>query len=91
MDVPGFEKEQLEIHADANRLYLFGDRSETAGVDSEQGEHALMAERPVRIERTIPLPVHIDPEQVTATHENGVCEITVPKDESERRHQIGFQ
>jgi HSP20 family protein len=91
VDVPGFEKDQLEIHADANQLYVTGDRSGESGVDAEDGERALVTERPVRIERAIPLSVHIDPEQVTATHENGVCEIVVPKDENDRRHQIGFQ
>lgn len=90
VDTPGFEKDHLQIHADGNRVYLSGDRSEDAAIDTEEGEHALLAERPVRIERTIPLPVDIDPELVTASHDNGVCEIVVPKDETERRHEIGF-
>ncbi|WP_336036402.1 Hsp20/alpha crystallin family protein [Halobacterium yunchengense] len=91
VDVPGFEKDDLEIHADANRIYLSGDRSEDAALNPDQGERALVAERPVRVERTIPLSVTIDPEQVTADHDNGVCEIVVPKDEHDRRHEIGFQ
>lgn len=91
VDVPGFEKEHLQIHADGNQLYVSGDRSEGSEIDADQGERALVAERPLRVERTIPLPVHIDPEQVTASHDNGVCEVVVPKDETERRHEIGFQ
>lgn len=91
VDVPGFEKDHLQIHADGNQLYVSGDRSEDSEIDADQGEHALVAERPLRVERTIPLPVHIDPEQVTASHDNGVCEVVVPKDETERRHEIGFQ
>lgn len=52
---------------------------------------ALLNERPLRLERTIPMPAHIDPEQAAAEHENGVCLITVQKDENDRRHEIGFQ
>jgi HSP20 family protein len=91
VDTPGFEKEHLQIHADGNRIYLSGDRAEDATIDTDKGERPLVMERPLRVERTIPLPVQVDPEQVTATHDNGVCEIVVPKDETDRRHEIGFQ
>lgn len=90
VDVPGFEKNHLQIHADGNRLYVSGDRSEDATIGTEKEERALVAERPLRVERTIPLPVEIDPDRVTASHENGVCEIVVPKDETDRRHEIGI-
>lgn len=86
VDVPGFEKDELELQADANRLYVSGNR--TRELDDE---HALLTERPTRVERTIPLSGDIDPEEVTASHENGVCEISVPKDAQNQRHEIGFQ
>lgn len=90
VDTPGFEKEHLQIHADGNRVYVSGDRSEDAPTDTDEGEHKLVTERPLRVERTIPLPVDIDPDRVTASHDNGVCEIVAPKDETERRHEIGL-
>jgi HSP20 family protein len=91
LDAPGFEKDQIEIHADANNLYVTADRSSEPAADTERGERALLNERPLRLERTIPMPAHIDPEQATAEHENGVCIIRVQKDEDDRRHEIGFQ
>jgi len=91
IDVPGFEEEQIDIHADANNLFVTADRSDDPVFDPEEGESALLTERPVRLERRISLPAHIDPEEATATQEDGVCIITVPKDEQERRHEIGFQ
>lgn len=91
VDAPGFEKDQLHIHAAENRLYVTGDRSEDVTFDSSGGERPLAAERPLRIERTIPLSVHIDPEKATATHENGVCEVVIPKGETESRSEIAFQ
>ncbi|MFC3477258.1 Hsp20/alpha crystallin family protein [Halobacterium litoreum] len=91
LDAPGFEEDQIEIHADANNLFVTADRSQQPGFDPERGERALLSERPMRLERTISLPAHIDPEQATATHENGVCKIVVQKDDEDRRHEIGFQ
>lgn len=87
IDVPGFEKDELELQADANRLYVTGNRSR----ELDDDEQALLTERPTRVERTIPLSVDIDPEEVTASHENGVCEVVVPKDAQTKRHEIGFQ
>ncbi|MGB9964896.1 Hsp20/alpha crystallin family protein [Halobacterium sp. CBA1126] len=90
VDVPGFQKDQIEIQADANRLYVSADRSR-ADDDRDSDERALLTERPLRVERVVPLPMQIHPDQVTATHDDGVCEIVVPKDETERRHEVGFQ
>lgn len=91
VDAPGFEKDQLHIHAADNRLYVTGDRSEDVTFDSTGGDHPLAVERPLRIERTIPLSVHIDPEKASAAHENGVCEIVISKGETENRSKINFQ
>ena len=91
LDAPGFDEEHISVHADANNLYVTADRSEQSVADSSEGERALLQERPMRLERAIALPGHIDPEQATAEHDNGVCRISVPKEEDDRRHEIGFQ
>lgn len=90
VDTPGFEEEHLSLHADGNTLHLSGDRHEDLLAD-ESDEQFLLTERPLRVERSIPLPMEIDPDQVVARHENGVCHITIPKDEREQRHEIAFQ
>jgi len=91
LDTPGFEEDQITVHADANNVYLTADRSDDAAPDSSEGERALLRERPLRLERAITLPGHVDPEQATAEHDNGVCRVSVPKGEDDRRHEIGFQ
>ncbi|UWG46991.1 Molecular chaperone (HSP20 family) [Halanaeroarchaeum sp. HSR-CO] len=90
VDTPGFEEKHLEIHADGNTLHVSGDRHEEPVGDTSD-EQLVLSERPLRVERTIPLPMQIDPEQVVAKHENGVCNIIIPKDEQNQRHEIGFQ
>lgn len=91
VDAPGFAEDQITVHADASNLYVTADRSEDPLVDAEGGERVLLHERPVRLERAIALPGHVDPEQATAEHDDGVCRISVPKGEDDRRHEIGFQ
>jgi len=91
LDLPGFEEEQISVHADSNNLYVTADRSDEQVADANEGERVLLGERPERLERAITLPGHIDPVQATAAHDNGVCRITVPKDEDDLHHKIGFQ
>lgn len=91
VDAPGYEKENIDIHADANTLAVSADRSSNPSFDEEEGERGLVVERPLKLERTIPLPVHIDPEEADASYDEGVCEITIPKEEGEKRREIGFQ
>lgn len=91
VDVPGYEKDDIDIHADANTLAVSADRSSEAPFDEDEGEQGLVMERSVRLERTVSLPVHIDPEEASASYEDGVAEITVPKEEEEKRREIGFQ
>lgn len=91
VDAPGFEKDDINIHADANTLAVSADRSSNPSFDEDEGERGLVIERPMKLERTIPLPVHIDPEEASASYDDGVCKITIPKEEGEKRSEIGFQ
>lgn len=90
VDAPGFEEDEIHIHADANTLVVSADRTETV-FDPENGERGLLVERPTRLERSVQLPVHIDPENASASFENGVCVISISKEESDQRREIGFQ
>lgn len=91
VDTPGFEKEDIQIHADANTLSVSADRSSEPPFDGDEGERGLVIERPSKLERTITLPVHVDPEEASASYEDGVCEITIPKEEGDKRREVAFQ
>ncbi|WP_232686297.1 Hsp20/alpha crystallin family protein [Halobacterium zhouii] len=90
-DTPGFEKDDIQIHADANTLSVSADRSSKPPFDEDEGERGLVIERPSKLERTITLPVHVDPEEASASYEDGVCEITIPKEEGDKRREVAFQ
>ena len=91
VDTPGYDKENIHIHADANTLAVSADRSSSPSFNEDEGERGLVVERPLKLERTIPLPVHIDPEEADASYDNGVCKVTIPKEEGDKRREIGFQ
>ena len=91
VDAPGFDEEHITVHADESNLYVTADRSDDPIADTDEGERVLLRERPTRLERAIALPGHIDPHEATAEHDNGVCRITIPKNEEDRQHEIAFQ
>lgn len=84
-DVPGFEEEDITIQADENSLSLVAQRS--GDVDGEY--RIVQSERPPRLERVVQLPPNGDIDGASATHDNGVCTVTIPKDGTDRR-EIGF-
>lgn len=87
LEMPGFEKQDISVYADENRLIVSGERA----VEDATDRRVVQRERPIQLERTLQLPVTVDVEETTATYEAGVCAIEVPKGEAEDRNRIGFQ
>lgn len=84
-DIPGFEEEEITIQADESSLVLVAQRD-----DAPDDEYRVVrSERPRRLERVLQLPPHGDIDGASATHDNGVCTVTIPKDGTDRR-EIGF-
>lgn len=84
-DVPGFEEEEITIQADESSLVLVAQRTD----DATDEYRVVRSERPRRLERVVQLPPNGDIDGASATQENGVCTITIPKDGTDRR-EIGF-
>ncbi|MDL0128129.1 Hsp20/alpha crystallin family protein [Halobacterium sp. MBLA0001] len=91
IEVPGFSKDEITVQADASNLYVTAERSTDPQMGIEGDDNVLLRECPDRLERAITLPNYIDPGEATAEHVDGVCHVTVPKDEAERQHEIAFQ
>ncbi len=76
-EVPGVEADAIDITVEDGLLTIQGSRS----FESETKEEAYTRKEIYEgsFSRSVRLPKGIDAEAITATHKNGVFEITVPK------------
>jgi HSP20 family protein len=88
-DLPGLTQDDIKIEFEDRTLTVSGAR---------KAEHETKKDGYVRVERafgsfsrSLTLPQGVDPEAVTASFENGVLEVTIPKPEAHkpRRIEIG--
>jgi HSP20 family protein len=75
-DVPGTDREQIDVEVDDDRVVLSGERVDER---EENTSSFYRRERTYgRFQRAIPLPDGVDASQATATFNNGVLEIGMP-------------
>lgn len=87
-DLPGLTKEDVDIEVNDGMLTISGERSEE---QQEGGDNFYRTERSYgRFSRTIPLPEDVNEDQIDATFNNGVLEVTlpVPKQPERKAKQI---
>lgn len=85
-EVPGFERDQIDIRVDQGNLVLSGERK----FDQETKEENFhRIERSYgKFQRTFALPSSVDAEKIKATLKNGVLHVTLPKSEKAKPRQI---
>jgi HSP20 family protein len=88
-DLPGLTQDDITIEFEDRTLTVAGER---------KAEHEVKKDGYVRVERafgsfsrSLTLPQGVDPEALTASFDNGVLEVTIPKPEAQkpRRIEIG--
>lgn len=88
-DVPGVDPSEIEITMEGDTLRIQGERKEERNVeDSEQGKRQRTERFYGRFLRTFTLPDTADAENIRARSNNGVLEITIPKQERAQPRQI---
>ncbi len=81
-DVPGFEKDDIELRLSDNRIHITAEREEHEEETDEGEEFYLKSERARQsLSRSVRVPEPIDENRVEATYRNGVLTITLPKAE----------
>lgn len=77
--IPGVNKEDFKIDLNENRLTISGERK----FAKERKEHDLhvVETQYGNFSRTFSLPENVDAGKISAAYNNGILEITVPKDE----------
>jgi len=86
VDLPGIDPDKIEILLTGNMLTVKGECPE---VQMLKGETRHRRERPWgQFSRSLPLPVAVDPEKVSAESKNGVLTVTLSKENSAKPRQI---
>ena len=85
-DLPGMRQEDVKIEVEDNHLTLSGERAR----DPREGQDGFYRlERPYgAFTRTLTLPKGVDAEAITASFDNGVLEVAIPKPEQAKPRRI---
>lgn len=85
-DLPGFNKEDIEIFIEDGDLVIRAQRKEEV---EEKGRNYIRQERRFgEVYRRVTLPVEVDIEKIKARYNNGVLEIELPKTAAKERKVI---
>jgi HSP20 family protein len=85
VELPGMRKEDIDISLHDGTLTISGERKR----ETNNGEAAQRTERYVgAFRRSITLPTRVDAGKVSATYENGILKVTLPKAEEAKPKQI---
>lgn len=77
VDLPGVKKEDINIDIDENKLIISGERNFKEEIKEE--DYYKVETSFGKFQRVFNLPDNIDTENITASNENGVLEVNIPK------------
>ena len=86
VELPGMKKEDITLSLHDDLLTITGERRRD---ETQSGKSSLRNERfHGRFERTINMPTQVDGTRVSASYENGILTVTLPKAEAAKPRQI---
>ncbi|MDQ9169458.1 Hsp20/alpha crystallin family protein [Oxalobacteraceae bacterium R-40] len=88
LEVPGLDKENLDIEVHGNSLVVQGEKQFER--ESTQGRYRVLQCAYGSFQRSFPLPVEVIADQARATYKNGVLRVELPKANAgtPRRHTV---
>lgn len=84
-DVPGFEKDDISVSVSGRKLTVAAAESTEQETQDEDAHYYRRERSQRRVSRTITLPVDVDETAASATYENGVLTVELPKQEADDR------
>lgn len=88
LDIPGMKKDEIDIEVKDNHLHVTGERKTEK---KSEKNNVLRSERTYgKFERVFSLPQNINAEKIEARFENGVLDISLPKEEKSQKRRISI-
>jgi HSP20 family protein len=78
-DLPGFEKDDIDLRVTDHTLHLEAEHEDTT--EETGGEYVRRERRRAAVARSVPLPEAVEVDDIAATYENGVLTVRMPKSE----------
>ena len=85
-ELPGMKKEDIDISLHEGSLVISGERKEES--QSGQGDASRSERFFGRFQRALELPKSVNAESVSATYQDGILTVTLPKSEESKPKQI---
>ena len=88
-ELPGMAPEGIELHVENNYLILRGEKKSEREETKENAVHRECSYG--SFSRSIPLPVEVQADKVSAKFKNGVLKVTLPKSEKAQSKRISIE
>lgn len=83
MAVPGFNKENIHVELDGNKLSIRGEAKHSTEVEEENYTHREFSYG--EFTRSFTLPKDVNGQNIAADYKDGVLSVTVPKPETKKK------
>lgn len=87
-DVPGYQREEIQIEIDDKSLTISGSQAEEQKTDNEERKYHRLERRSGNFSRTVWLPCPVDEQKIDARLLNGTLKIHLPKVAAACRRKI---
>jgi HSP20 family protein len=81
-DLPGYEKEDIDVRLSGSTLMIRGERSTESEETDESGEYVQRERSRESVNRSVRLPERVAQSETDASYQNGVLTVTLKKETS---------
>ena len=88
LELPGVKQEDVQVSVENGVLTIAGEKKVSRATDHDSNGGRFIERQYGRFERVLSLPQSVDAEKITASYDNGVLTLKLPKSAESRRRKI---